>query len=60
MKKIALVAIVLLWILCLIILIIALTDLVSNNIFKEYRLAIGIGFIAVTGFFRAIYRRLLE
>lgn len=59
MKKIALITLVVFWISCLIILIVAVTDIVSNNIFKEYRLAVGIGFISVTGFLLSLYKKLL-
>lgn len=60
MKKIALVFLVLIWISSLIILIIALTDLMPENIFKEYRLVVGICFIAITGFIKIAYGRLMK
>jgi hypothetical protein len=44
----------------LIILIISLTDLVPKNPFKDYRLIIGIAFLAITGFIRLAYRRLIK
>lgn len=60
MKKITMITLVVLWISCLIILIIALTDIVPNNVFKEYRLAVGIGFISITGFLLSLYRKLIN
>jgi hypothetical protein len=55
MKKTTLIIIGLVWILALIILIISLTNLYPNNIFKEYRLIVGIAFIAITGLLKPIY-----
>jgi len=55
MKKTTLIIIGLVWISALIILIISLTNLYPNNIFKEYRLIIGIAFITITGFLKPIY-----
>tara|TARA_B100000780_G_C21114497_1_gene450754 strand:- start:654 stop:851 length:198 start_codon:yes stop_codon:yes gene_type:complete len=55
MKKTTLIIIGLVWIFALIILIISLTNLYPNNIFKEYRLIIGIAFITITGFLKLIY-----
>ena len=55
MKKTTLIIIGLVWIFALIILIISLTNLYPNNIFKEYRLIIGIAFITITGFLKPIY-----
>jgi hypothetical protein len=46
------------WITCLIILIIALTNLVPDNSLKEYRLIIGIGFICISGFIGIGYKKL--
>jgi len=60
MKKIALVFLVLIWISFLIILIIALTDLIPDNVSKEYRLVVGISFIAVTGFIKIVYGKLTK
>jgi len=60
MKKIILIALVLIWILSLTLLIIALTDLFTDNIFKEYRLVVGIGFIAITGFIRIAYKKFIQ
>lgn len=55
MKIITLVMIALVWVSALIILIISLTNLYPNNIFKEYRLIVGIAFITITGFLKPIY-----
>lgn len=55
MKKITLIIIALVWILALIILIISLTNLYPNNIFREHRLIVGIAFITITGFLKPIY-----
>jgi hypothetical protein len=60
MKKIALITLALIWISSLIILIIALTDLYPNNPFKEYRLSVGIGFIAITGFLKIAYKQIFK
>jgi hypothetical protein len=60
MKKTILIVLALIWISCLIILIIALTDIVPNNPFKDYRYIVGIGFIAISGFIRMAYRRLFK
>jgi hypothetical protein len=46
------------WIACLIILIIALTNLVPDNSLKEYRLIIGIGFLCISGFIGICYKKL--
>ena len=60
MKKVTLIALALIWILSLAVLIIALTDLFPDNILKNYRLAVGIGFIAITGFIRIAYKKLIK
>ena len=60
MKKIILIVLALIWISSLIILIIALTDLIPNNTFKNYRLIVGMAFLAITGFIGMAYRRLLK
>jgi hypothetical protein len=44
------------WIAALIILIKAITDGSPENPMKQYRLVIGIGFIALTGFLRIVYK----
>jgi hypothetical protein len=46
------------WIVCLIILIIALTNLVPDNALQKYRLIIGIGFICISGFIGFAYKKL--
>ena len=60
MKKIAIIIIVVMWIASLAILIIALTNIVQNNPFKEYRLIIGIGFIAITRFLGKAYNQVIK
>jgi len=60
MRKIALIALILIWISCLIILIMELTDLYPNNVFKEYRMIVVIGFIAATGFLRVAYKQIFK
>lgn len=60
MKKIILIVIALIWITSLIVLIVALTDLIPDNAFQDYRLMVGIIFIAITGFIGMIYRRILK
>ena len=58
MKKYILILLALVWITALAVLIVALTDLVPDNPFVEYRLIVGIGFILLTGFIRMLYKRL--
>ncbi|TXF79281.1 hypothetical protein [Chryseobacterium sp.] len=60
MKKITLIALAIIWILSLAVLIIALTNLFPDNIFKNYRLIAGIGFVAITGFIRTAYKNLIK
>ena len=60
MKKADLISIALVWILALIILIIALTDLYPNTIFKEYRFIMVIAFIAITRFLKPIYNAVIH
>lgn len=60
MKRTIIVVLALIWISSLIILIISLTELVPNNPFKDYRLIVGIVFLAITGFIGIVYRRLLK
>jgi hypothetical protein len=50
----------LIWICSLIILIVALTNILPNNPFKDYRLVIGIGFLCITGLIKIIYNRLYK
>jgi len=60
MKKLLLVLPALLWLICLGILIVALTDLLPNNPFREYRLLVGIAFIVITRLIRETYKKLLK
>lgn len=55
MKKINFTLIALVWIISLIILIIALTDLYPDSILKEYRSSVGIAFITITGLLKLLY-----
>lgn len=55
MKKIILIILVLVWVSSLVILIIALTDLYPNTIFKEFRSSVGIAFITLTGLLKLMY-----
>ena len=60
MKKISLIILALLWIAIFSILIVALTDLIHNNPFREYRLLVGLAFIVISKFLGKIYRLLLS
>lgn len=60
MKRFVLIIIALFWILSLAVLIISLTDLYPENILKENRLIIGIGFITVTGLLKPIYNLVIK
>ncbi|RAJ26693.1 hypothetical protein LX77_00948 [Gelidibacter algens] len=60
MKKIILIIIALVWISALIILIISLTDIYPNTIFKEHRSVVGIGFIVVSGLLKLIYNSFIN
>jgi len=57
MTKITWIIALLVWIFGLIILIIALTNLIPNNPFKEYRLIIGLGFLVISGFIGNLYKK---
>lgn len=59
MKKIIFILLILAWLAGLIILIAALTNTFSANIFQHYPFVTGIGFISLTGFIRMIYRKLI-
>lgn len=59
MKRFTLIILLLTWLAGLIILIAALTNTFSANIFQHYRFITGIGFISLTGFIRMIYRKLI-
>lgn len=48
---------ILVWITNLVVLIIALTDVVPNNPFKQYGFVIGLGLVTITGLMRIEYRR---
>ncbi|GGW75480.1 hypothetical protein DFQ11_1251 [Winogradskyella epiphytica] len=60
MKKFILIIIALFWISSLAVLIISLTDLYPENIFKEHRLIVGIGFITITGLLKPIYNSVIK
>ena len=60
MKKFTLITLAIIWILSLTFLIIVLTGLFPGNIFNNYRLVVGFGFIAMSGFIGMAYRRLLK
>lgn len=60
MKKIILIIIALFWISSLAVLTISLTDLYSENIFKEHRLIVVIGFITITGLLKPIYNSVIK
>ena len=45
------------WLIVLIVLTIALTDLIPDNPFREYGFIIGIGFISLSGFMRNAYKK---
>jgi hypothetical protein len=50
----------LVWIASLVILIIALTNLVTVNPFKEYRLIIGIGFLCLSGLIGTVHKKFIS
>ncbi|MFT7351433.1 MAG: hypothetical protein ACI9XR_001179 [Flavobacterium sp.] len=58
MKKLYFLLICFIWILALFILIIAITDVYPDNLFKKYKFIVGIGFISLTGFLKIIYNRI--
>lgn len=60
MKKIILIIIALVWISALFILIISLTDLYPNTVFREHRSIVGIGFIIVSGLLKLIYNSVIN
>ncbi len=60
MKKITLILLAITWIVFFTILIIALTDFFHDNIFQNYKLVVGISFLAITGFIRVIYQKLIK
>jgi hypothetical protein len=59
MKKTTLIVSALIWIVFLLILISALTDVFPDNIFQNYRLVVGFGFITVTGLIRMANKKLI-
>jgi hypothetical protein len=60
MKRITIIILALIWISSLIILIIALTDILPNNPFKDYRLIVGIAFLVLSSFLGFAYQRLIK
>lgn len=58
MKKIAIVLVALVWIFLFGVLIVAITNIIPDNVFREYRFIVGIGFIAATGLLGIFYRKL--
>lgn len=60
MKKIGMIVLAFIWIASLIVLIIALTDLVPNNPFKDYRFLVGIGFLSISVFIGKVYQKLVK
>ncbi len=62
MKKnpIIIIALAIVWIAGLIILIISLTDLYPNNPFKEYRIIVGFGFLALSGLIKSTYKSIIK
>jgi hypothetical protein len=58
MKRIFLISSILAWIVSLIALIIALTNLIPDNPLKEHSLIIGLGFICVSGFIGVVFKNL--
>lgn len=51
---------ILIWAAALVVLIKAMVDGSAENPLREYRLVIGIGFIAITGFLRIVYRKTIK
>lgn len=60
MKGFILIIIALIWISSLAILVISLTDLYPENLFKEHRLIVGIGFITITGLLKPMYNSIIK
>lgn len=60
MKRFILIIIALIWISSLAILVISLTDLYPENLFKEHRLIVGIGFITITGLLKPMYNSIIK
>lgn len=57
MKKLTKVVLVIIWTLSLAFLVIALTDIYPDNIFKDYKLLVGIGFIMITGLISVAFKK---
>jgi hypothetical protein len=60
MKKITFILLAITWIVFFTILIIALTNIFPNNIFQNYKIVVGFAFLAITGFIRFIYQKLIK
>ncbi|WP_258422327.1 hypothetical protein [Aquiflexum gelatinilyticum] len=60
MKKLTKVVLVIVWTLSLAFLIIALTDIYPDNIFKDYKFLVGIGFILITGLISVAFKKILK
>lgn len=58
MKKLILILIWCIWGLCLVALVLSLTDIAPHHPLQNYRLAVGMGFIALTGFTRLFHHKL--
>jgi hypothetical protein len=59
MKKTRLIVSAIIWMIFLVILISALTDVFPDNIFQNYKLVVGFGFITVTGLIRMVNKKLI-
>ena len=55
MKNIGLIIMALIWITALIMLIIALTNVYPNSVFRDHRASVGIAFIIITWILKRIY-----
>ncbi|MEN9973651.1 MAG: hypothetical protein RIS20_1998 [Bacteroidota bacterium] len=59
MKKTTLIVSAIIWMIFLVILINALTDVFPGNIFQNYKLVVGFAFITVTGLIRMVNKKLI-
>ena len=59
MKKKTLIVSAIIWMIFLVILISALTDVFPDNIFQNYKLVVGFAFITVTGLIRMANKKLI-
>jgi hypothetical protein len=59
MKKTRLIVSALIWAVFFLMLIMALTDLFSENVFQSYKLVVGFAFITVTGLIRMVNKKLI-